>query len=114
MSLEVDPSFTAAMYLLEERVRQRRDEGWTPEHDDEHTDGELATAAYCYAVHASFTDVDREVLSGEGFTPPSWPWEPASWKPSDRKRELVKAGALILAEIERLERAELAAGGPVG
>jgi hypothetical protein len=27
------------------------------------------------------------------------------WKPTNRRRDLVKAGALILAEIERLDRA---------
>jgi len=34
-----------------------------------------------------------------------WTWERAWWKPTTRRRDLVKAGALILAEIERLDRA---------
>ena len=38
--------------------------------------------------------------------PPSWPWVRRWWKPTDRRRDLVKAGALILAEIERLDRIE--------
>lgn len=42
-------------------------------------------------------------------TPRYWPWEPGWWKPgkgnsyADRVRELVKAGALIAAEIDRLQ-----------
>lgn len=35
-----------------------------------------------------------------------WPWDESWWKPTNRRRDLVKAGALILAEIERLDRAE--------
>ena len=38
--------------------------------------------------------------------PPTWPWDESWFKPTpdDRIRELVKAGALILAEIDRLQR----------
>lgn len=35
-----------------------------------------------------------------------WPWSRAWWKPASRRRCLIKAGALILAEIERIDRAE--------
>ena len=47
---------------------------------------------------------------GDGYSlPPSAPSTPPMcwrrWKPTDRRRDLVKAGALILAEIERLDRA---------
>lgn len=72
-----------------ERQRQIDVEGWTPEHDDEHTDGAIAHAAAAYAM--SSLDL--------------WPWEARWWKPSaDRVRDLVKAGALIAAEIERIRR----------
>ena len=41
----------------------------------------------------------------DGFNDPTWPWEPASFKPQDGQiRNLVKSGALIAAEIERLQR----------
>ena len=33
--------------VVGERTRQILDEGWTPEHDDAHTDGQLAQAAAC-------------------------------------------------------------------
>ena len=86
----------AAQDVLAERRRQIEAEGWTPEHDDEHSVGELAKAAACYA------------LVSAGFNPDAiitvWPWHRLWWKPSDKRRSLVKAGALILAEIERLDR----------
>ncbi|HGO9838641.1 hypothetical protein [Pseudomonas aeruginosa] len=80
-----------------ERKRQITAEGWTPEHDDEHDGGELADAAACYALSAAgwSTYAARE----------RWPWPLEWWKPSTARRDLVKACALGLAEIERLDRA---------
>ena len=87
---------TAIMDVMRERTRQINEEGWTPAHDDRHTLGEMATAAYCYIRWGSRL-----------FAPADWPWSIQFWKPSDRRRDLVKAAALIVAEIERLDRAEL-------
>ncbi|MFU6543340.1 hypothetical protein ACM793_03965 [Pseudomonas aeruginosa] len=88
-----------------ERRRQITAEGWTPEHDDEHNGGELADAAACYALWAG------------GINPGNWrefwPWAPEWLKHSEPRRMLVKAAALILAEIQRLDRAA-AAGKEVG
>jgi hypothetical protein len=89
----------AARDVLAERKRQVSVEGWTPEHDDQHASGELACAAACYAV------------GGDAEPPPMWPWDADWWKPTSQRRMLVKAGALILAEIERLDRAALAGRG---
>jgi len=86
----------AARDVLAERRRQIDAEGWTPEHDDEHSRGEMALAAACYAV----ADNDPRAEP-----PPLWPWDTEWWKPTSERRMLVKAGALILAEIERLDRA---------
>lgn len=87
-----------------ERRRQVEAEGWTPEHDDEHSHGELADAAACYALWAG------------GINPGNWrefwPWAPEWLKHSEPRRMLVKAAALILAEIERLDRAAASQGGP--
>jgi hypothetical protein len=80
--------------IAEERQRQITDEGWTPEHDDEHSNDELACAAAAYAMSD-----DKEMVEM------LWPWQRQWWKPKDRKRDLVRAGALIAAEIDRLERA---------
>ena len=34
-----------------------------------------------------------------------WPWERDWWKPVDNRRDLVRAGALISAELDRMDRA---------
>lgn len=86
--------------IAEERWRQRVEEGWTLEHDDAHDQGEMARAAACYALIAG--SLDRSSWRGE--IPNFWPWAAKWWKPKDRRRDLVKAGALIAAEIERLDR----------
>ena len=98
----------AARDIVAERVRQVVKEGWLPSHDDQHAFGELAKAAGCYAWIAGQSDKLRMIFDAP---PPTWPsnWDFSWWKPTDRRRDLVKAGALILAEIERLDRAALAA-----
>jgi cell pole-organizing protein PopZ len=92
--------------IVAERRRQIEAEGWTPEHDDAHDDGEMAHAAACYANHSA--DQIRDHVCPPGDPPMDWPWDDESWRPSTRRRDLVKAAALIVAEIERLDRAELA------
>lgn len=87
----------AARDVLAERRRQMEQEGWTPAHDDEHGDGSMADAAGCYAAFAYS-------WSGLGRPPSLWPWAPVWWKPGNPRCNLVKAGALILAEIERVDR----------
>lgn len=94
----------AARDIVLERMRQITVEGWTPEHDDEHAEYEMAKAAGCYAWIAGQSDKVR--LAFDAPPPPSWPWVKRWWKPKNRRRDLVKAGALILAEIERIDRAE--------
>lgn len=92
-------TFTAAAAdVLAERLRQVATEGWTPAHDDEYEHGELADAAGCYALSS-------ELFDCAGEPPRPWPWPDEWWKPTSRRRDLVKAGALILAEIERIDRA---------
>lgn len=95
----------AAQDVLAERQRQISQEGWTPEHDDTHVDGELAQAAACYAL-------PPEVMRWLNLNDITlWPFSPDWWKPSDERQNLIKAGALILAEIERLDRADAKKGG---
>lgn len=81
-------------------------EGWTAEHDDEHVRGEMAHAAGYYAKLAGAQSSHKlEVEPMEMDVPPGWPWHEGWWKPSnDKIRNLVKAGALIAAEIDRLQR----------
>lgn len=83
--------------VMAERLRQITAEGWTHCNDDAYQTGDLANAAACYAMTAPMMDRDRTA-------PAIWPWAASWWKPTNRRRDLIKAGALILAEIERLDR----------
>lgn len=96
---------TAIEQICDERRRQIEVEGWTPEHDDTHKYGELARAAAAYARHASCGDEVRRESTKHGVPPMVWPWSQSWWKPKDRRSDLVRAAALIVAEIERLDRA---------
>lgn len=99
-----NPEMTsAADDVLAERRRQVEAEGWTPEHDDDHGDGAMCMAAVCYA---EWDHYEHPSGDGNGLVPANWPWATAWWKPRDRRRNLVKAAALLLAEIERLDRIE--------
>lgn len=82
--------------VIAERYRQQSVEGWTPEHDDQYMHCEMAVAAACYIM------ADDDPRAG---VPELWPWPEEWWKPTTIRRDLVKAGALILAEIERIDRA---------
>ena len=91
------PPASGADRIAVERQRQIAAEGWTPEHDDAHENGELLSAAVFYLDAGCEFDL--------GLTLPPWPWEASWWKPSDDLvRNLEKAGALIAAEIDRLQR----------
>lgn len=100
----------AAVDVLAERQRQIKAEGYTFEHDDAHTDGQLAKAAAAYALAADTAiyeeDKRRPVWSGSYISVVSdyWPWNWALWKPTTKRRDLVKAAALLIAEIERVDR----------
>ena len=98
-----------AELIAQERQRQIDGEGHDAGHDDEHDMGELAAAAMCYADLA----VDAEISAvGDKVTVQWWPFADNEWKPSDDVvRDLVKAGALIAAEIDRLQRKRAAKNG---
>ncbi|GGE79254.1 hypothetical protein GCM10007285_03850 [Stappia taiwanensis] len=88
----------AARDVLDERARQAIEEGFTAEHDDQHRRGELTFAAIAYLMALVNPNGARTWW-------PGWSWSWAWFKPQGPRRDLVKAGALILAEIERLDRA---------
>ncbi len=91
---------TGAELIAEERTRQIEVEGWTPQTDDRHQRGELLDAALSYSRVA--INVGHPAMNNP---PREWPWASCWWKPSpDKVRNLVKMGALIAAEIDRLQR----------
>jgi len=110
---------TGVELIAAERKRQIEEEGWTPEHDAQHYEGELAIAGACYALGEKHVHVHipRRINSSRGidencyqydFTKAgpeqiTWPWNEKWWKPKDRIRDLVRAGALIAAEVDRLQ-----------
>ncbi len=94
-----DAPSDAARDVLAERQRQISTEGWTPEHDDEHNGHEMAHAAACYAY--------PELTALVGVK--TWPWAAEWFKVRDHRSNYVRAAALLLAEIERLDRAAIAA-----
>ncbi|HAY5641162.1 TPA: hypothetical protein J0C76_005232 [Escherichia coli] len=89
----------AVQSVIAERQRHQSVEGWTPEHDDQYSKSQLLWASSCYVLNA---------IHPFNRIPFGWPWTPEWWKPTNPRRDLVKAGALILAEIERIDRQEAA------
>ena len=97
--------------IAQERQRQIEKEGWNEQHDDEHVPFSMSTAGAIYAL-----DLQKNRLITEKFGLKTanlindmsdilWPWDDKWWKPSkDPIRNLAKAGALIAAEIDRLQR----------
>lgn len=106
--------------VLAERERQAQEEGFDKSHDAAHDDRSLTAAAACYAQHAAQRGWLIEAYPpGEGVRryradspPDDWPdtWGLEWWKPVDYRRDLVKAAALLLAEIDRIDAAETQKG----
>lgn len=97
---EMDPSLAVATELLAERRRQIYEEGYTPKHDDRFGPEAFAHAAAAYATA-------EDVVGGSVLWPDEFDGD--AFKPKDLRRNLVRAGALILAAIERLDRMAAAA-----
>lgn len=96
-----------AIAITKERLRQIEVEGRTLDHDAQYRDGSLTMAAMCYAEWEHYElpdgdDTDR--------IPVNWPWPDKWWKPTSRRRNLEKAGALIAAELDQLIRKEVTNG----
>lgn len=94
----------AVLDIANERFRQIEDEGWTPEHDDKHTKGEMAEAAASYCRSAARPKLFERKPGAAFSIPMNWPWSRDWWKPKNPRADLVRAGALIVAEIERHDR----------
>lgn len=101
--------------VLKERTRQVTEKGFTPKHDDEHVNGPLAAAAACYAYTsllskeevAAHADALYEKMRGfASIIQTLWPWQPHWFKARGDRSDLVRAAALLIAEIERRDRLE--------
>jgi len=95
---------TGAELIAQERTRQVCHKAWTEFHDDGHVNGELARAAACYASYdIPWCGKNKRLALIKILWPRQWSRRDY-WKPKDRIRNLVRAGALIAAEIDRLQR----------
>lgn len=97
---------SAIELIQEERIRQIEVEGFGTGGDDRYANGELVLAAACYTLIDWARKENPEI--DYSIPPDEWPWSAKWWKPTPNIpiRELIKAGALIAAEIERLQRLE--------
>lgn len=84
--------------VIRERKRQIEVEGWSSDHDGAYHRGVLSQAASCYAFYAYHENDFRS------HPPSEWPWEAQWWKPKTPRQDLVRAAALIIAEIDLLDR----------
>lgn len=87
----------AEVCVLTERQRQIVNEGHQPEGDDTYQNNELAKAAGCYLLYA-------DAYPNASEPPTLWPWNPAAYKPKGYRQNLVRAAALILAELDSVDR----------
>lgn len=87
-----------ALHLIAAERQRQIDKGYTAEHDDAHNRGEICWAAICYA--------NSTADENAGQSPDDWPFELEAWQPEGELKNLVKAAALLAAEIDRLLRKE--------
>jgi hypothetical protein len=101
-----DNTRNAISMIEQERMEQLTKHGWTEKHDDQYDMRELALGAAAYCLQAAGVGVNAARI---------WPFAPENFKPrmvslrqtdacEARIGNLVKAGALIVAEIERMRR----------
>lgn len=111
MKTDSETQGDGAALIAAERKRQIEQEDWTPRHDDEHTERELARAAACYLrqYNARSWVFANPAMPWDAYrnepAPDDWPWDSDFWNPKNPERDLIRAGALIAAELDRLMRA---------
>jgi hypothetical protein len=93
---------TGIELIAAERKRQIEAEGWTAEHDAQHKYNELALAACYYTMPKLFMREYTRIIP-EHFFPPTWDIKWAKRGSKSRIQQLAVAGALIAAEIDRLQ-----------
>ena len=88
---------TGIELIAEERQRQIDVEGYDQEHDAQHHYKEFINAAAAYLLSKN-EDTDILYL---------WPFDISEFKSTTEKSNLIKAGALIAAALDRLNQEEL-------
>lgn len=114
MPKELGPGTIVALdAIAHRRVHQDARHGG-PEHDDEHFQGALALAGAAYAWHAALSPEERK-RARLHWSKLHWLWQQIwpsgwtyGWSPKTPREDLIDAAALIVAEIERIDRAEAA------
>lgn len=110
-----DAQQAATSYVIHdvytERLEQITRHGYSARSDDGWEGRELAQAGACYADAGGMSNRERMIYI-PGVPPPTWPktWPKDWWSPKTRRADLVRAAALLVAEIERLDRAEARLG----
>lgn len=97
-----DSEMTGAQLIAQERQRQIEEEGFCKDHDCDHEPEHLALAGRAYAYLASFGNIDpatTEITAKDC----DWPWHETWFKPKGQLSNMVRAGALIAAAIDRLQ-----------
>lgn len=104
--------------IAEERQKQINN-GYDSNHDSQHDFSELVSAAKTYIDAAILTVKSEEIgnsdeasISWHKDNEPfewkdlklEWPWEEETFKPTTSLKDLIKAGALIAAAIDRLQK----------
>lgn len=100
----------AMIDVFNERQRQIEKEGYSTANDDLYEENELVRAGAGYVNHVvgrswTFNKEMPEVYQNEEV-PEFWPWDDNFWKPKSPRKDLVRAAALLIAEIERIDREE--------
>lgn len=95
------PAYGVLMEVARERARQIG-KGFDASHDDLYTGNELAQAGIAYAL--------ASLPAGKAEAVLYWPWAPTFWHPEGQRANLIKAAALLVAEVQRIDRAIAATG----
>jgi len=94
------------MTVLDEIAAKRQHQiskGYDAAHDDQHAGGEIALGAAAYAMSAAKHPGPGKTQTPV-WVPPVWPWDREQFSPREPRDDLIDAAAMIVAEIERLDR----------
>lgn len=95
--------------VVSERNRQKNEEFYSDAQDDSYVNNELTRASASYVNHVvgrSWIHLSKPSVYQSEIVPDLWPWSEQSWKPKSPRQDIVRATALLISEIERLDRLE--------